>query len=134
HRRVGILVDRLSPDGRRGPVNAARRRAALDGVARERVTGYLQACKAAGLAQEDVLVVEAGGFSPSDFAEAADTLLEAANVSAILATTDAVALTALAHLRRRGIDVPGRISVLGFDDVGDAERDGLTTVRQPIVE
>jgi DNA-binding LacI/PurR family transcriptional regulator len=134
HRRVGILVDRLAPDGFRGPVDAARRRAALDGVARERVTGYLQACRAAGLAQEDVTVVEAGGFSPRDFAEATDTLLAAADVSAIFASTDAVALTGLAHLRERGIDVPGQISVLGFDDVGAAERERLTTVRQPIVE
>jgi len=37
HRRIGVLVDRLSPDGRSGLVDAARRGHARDGVARERM-------------------------------------------------------------------------------------------------
>ena len=49
--------------------------------------------------------------------------------------TDELALGALDALRARGLDVPGRISVTGFDDVpGAATADPpLTTVRQPLL-
>jgi DNA-binding LacI/PurR family transcriptional regulator len=35
------------------------------------------------------------------------------------------------ELRRRGLDVPGDVSVIGFDDADTAAGIGLTTVRQP---
>jgi LacI family transcriptional regulator len=47
-----------------------------------------------------------------------------------------MAIGALALLRSRGIDVPGRFSVIGFDDMPIA-RDvtpALTTVRLPLAE
>lgn len=49
HRSVGILVDRLVPDGYRGPVTPARQRAARDRVMKERLAGYAAAFRAAGL-------------------------------------------------------------------------------------
>jgi DNA-binding LacI/PurR family transcriptional regulator len=52
----------------------------------------------------------------------------------VLAMTDELALGAIDELRARGIDVPGRVSVTGFDDVPEAAVSGppLTTVRQPL--
>jgi LacI family transcriptional regulator len=37
----------------------------------------------------------------------------------------------LAEAERRGLAVPGDVSVVGFDDAGTAAVLGLTTVRQP---
>jgi DNA-binding LacI/PurR family transcriptional regulator len=134
HRRVGILVDRLRPDGIAGVVDAARRRAALDHVARERVAGYLSACRAAGLGPRDVVTVEAGGFSEADFDRGLRTVLEACDATALLVASDEYALWVLAELRRRGVRVPEELSVLGFDGVPQAGREGLTTIEQPLDE
>jgi DNA-binding LacI/PurR family transcriptional regulator len=55
-------------------------------------------------------------------------------VTAVVGCRDLVALGALAELRRRGVDVPGEISVAGFDDDPVAEAVGLSTVRHPFEE
>jgi len=54
--------------------------------------------------------------------------------TAIVTTSDTQALGVLAAAREVGIDVPGELSVVGFDDLEIAETAGLTTIRQPIVE
>lgn len=54
------------------------------------------------------------------------------DATAVVGLSDVLALGALHELRRRGLDVPGEWSVVGFDDVGAAGQAGLTTVRQPI--
>jgi DNA-binding LacI/PurR family transcriptional regulator len=130
-RRVAVLVDRLSPDGHSGRVDETRLREARDQVARERVAGYLAACAAAGA---EATVIEAGGFSPRAFRAAASAALELDGLETILATTDAVALAVLAELRVREVDVPERVAVLGFDGVAEAERLGLSTVDQSLVD
>ena len=55
-------------------------------------------------------------------------------ITAAVACRDLVAVGALAELRQRGVDVPGRMSVAGFDDDPVAEALGLTTVRHPFEE
>ncbi|SDU86070.1 LacI family DNA-binding transcriptional regulator [Jiangella alkaliphila] len=55
-------------------------------------------------------------------------------VTAVVGCRDLVALGALAELRSRGVDVPGDVSVLGFDDDPVAEALGLSTVRHPFEE
>ena len=53
-----------------------------------------------------------------------------------MALSDAMAISVLAGLRRAGIDVPGRISVTGVDDVSVAEliSPSLTTAAFPLSE
>lgn len=53
---------------------------------------------------------------------------------AIFAASDTLAVAALARLRSRGIDVPGTIQVIGFDDLPVAAQTAppLTTIRQDI--
>lgn len=54
--------------------------------------------------------------------------------TAIVCLSDVLAFGVLDAMAGRGV-VPGReVSVTGFDDLPDAARAGLTTVRQPIVE
>lgn len=52
--------------------------------------------------------------------------------TAIVAGDDGIALRVIAVLAALGIEVPRRVSVIGFDDVpGVAESHGLTTLRHP---
>ncbi len=52
--------------------------------------------------------------------------------TAIVATTDVLALGVLDELRERGLVAGQDVSVTGFDDVPRAAELGLTTVRQPV--
>jgi DNA-binding LacI/PurR family transcriptional regulator len=60
----------------------------------------------------------------------------AAGVTAVVAYNDLVALGLLDALTDRGVAVPGRISIVGFDDIRPARvvRPALTTVGQPSEE
>lgn len=52
--------------------------------------------------------------------------------TAVFAESDEMALGALRTLRLAGLDVPGRISVVGFDDHEMAAASDLTTIAQPV--
>jgi LacI family transcriptional regulator, repressor for deo operon, udp, cdd, tsx, nupC, and nupG len=52
--------------------------------------------------------------------------------TAIFAESDEMALGALQVLRRAGLDVPGRVSLIGFDDHEMAPAGDLTTIAQPV--
>jgi LacI family transcriptional regulator len=54
--------------------------------------------------------------------------------TAVFASSDTQALGVLEAARASGIDVPGEVSVVGFDDVEVSSYAGLTTVRQPLFE
>ena len=134
HRRVGILVDRLQPDGMSGTVSQSRLHRSRDLVARNRIAGYLEALVAAGVPAASVPIVEAGGFSRDRYREASHTLLDSHDVTAVLAMSDVLA-SALMHVAsEKGIRVPEDLSVVGFDDAPDSVHLGLTTMHQPLAE
>ena len=56
--------------------------------------------------------------------------------TAVFAFNDISAIGAIGALREAGLDVPGDVSVVGFDDIQSAayQTPGLTTVRQPLRE
>jgi LacI family transcriptional regulator len=56
--------------------------------------------------------------------------------TAVVASTDVLALGALHRAGRMNLSVPGEVSIAGFDDLPEAEYSTppLTTVRQPIAE
>jgi LacI family transcriptional regulator len=103
---------------------------------RDRFDGMRRALGARGLSLPDSRI-ERGDFSRNSGAAAAVRLLERhPNLTVIMAMNDAMAIGALCALRERGIDVPGQISVSGYDDIPSA-RDvspTLTTVRIPLME
>ncbi len=53
---------------------------------------------------------------------------------ALLCASDELAIGVLHELRTAGVDVPGRVSVMGVDDHPHAELHGLTTIAQPVAE
>lgn len=110
-------------------------RAELDS-ARLREAGFRDAHAAAGIAVEEDLV-RATRFQPATAREIARELLTMPSPpTAIFAANDITALRALDAANELGLDVPGDVSIAGFDDVPDAALSNprLTTVRQPLQE
>jgi LacI family transcriptional regulator len=105
-------------------------------VARERLAGYRRGLDAAGIAFDERLVVRTT-FDREGGALGVDTLLAAAiPFTAICCANDLLALGALRRLAELGIDVPGKVSVAGFDDISTAAltAPSLSTVRLPLRE
>jgi LacI family transcriptional regulator len=108
---------------------------ALSASAR-RLDGYRDALTAAGLAADADLVAP-GLFTYRSGLDAADRLLSLSEPpSAIFASNDDMAAAAVATAHRHGLDVPGDLTVTGFDDTALATTvwPELTTVRQPIAD
>lgn len=126
---AALVVEHLAGLGHRHIAMVAdmQERAGLD-----RVRGYKDTMTALGLADEIHVV-------PGDFTEegghrgAKQLFQENAAVSAIFAANDFSALGVLDAAAAAGLDVPGEISVVGYDDIAIAAlpQIALTTVHQP---
>lgn len=131
HRRIGIIGKRLFRDSaREGAVSRAELASADMHVQRGRITGALAVFDAAGIT--DVPIVTRH-FNDHDTAvDAARELFSArGDLTAVLCTTDSMALGVLDYCAGVGLSVPGDVSVTGFDGVEQALGRGLTTVIQP---
>ena len=67
-------------------------------------------------------------------AGAAELLAAHPDISAVVCTSDILALGALRHAAQRQMGVPDDLTITGFDGVPEGLRAGLTTVRQPVLE
>ena len=132
HRRLAVLSNWVVPDGPTGPVYVPDPECLPYYISRERICGFRDALVAAGGTWSDVLVLNAAANTRAAGAAAAAHALDRADpATALLATTDLLALGVLDALAQRGLR-PGRdVSVTGFDDIPEAAAAGLTTVRQP---
>ena len=123
HRRLAVASFRIRDDDRTGLADRARRRAATYGVTRERLAGYADAIAAAGLDVGRRADLRGKSTRASSAAEAAIALLgHDPPPTALLAMSDEIALGAMRAARDAGVDVPGRLSVVGFDDAPAADR------------
>jgi LacI family transcriptional regulator len=119
HKRIGFIE---------GPSNQS--------VSALRRQGYEAALAAAGLAFDPQLVA-LGDFTYRSGLDAAEALLALSNrPTAIFASNDDMAAACVATAHRHRLDVPGDLSVCGFDDTAMATTiwPELTTIRQPIAE
>jgi DNA-binding LacI/PurR family transcriptional regulator len=101
-----------------------------------RQAAYLEYMDEAGLAVPPGYL-EAGSNDPRWGASAMEGLMRLpAPPSAVIASTDLLALGALHAAHRLGIAVPGQVSVVGFDDIplSAFTVPSLTTVRMPVTE
>ncbi|HEX3806434.1 MAG TPA: LacI family DNA-binding transcriptional regulator [Gaiellaceae bacterium] len=102
----------------------------------QRLRGYRAALASAGLLADDELIVESD-FMITGGRTAATRLLDLPEPpTAIFAFNDNLAIGAMQVARARGLRLPEELSVVGFDDTGEAElvTPALTTVRQPLAE
>lgn len=119
HRRIGIIKGH--PD---------------HGAGHWRHEGYLTAMRQYGLPIDDDLIVQ-GYFSFESGLEAGRKLLSLKErPTAIFAANDDMAAAVLHVAHAMEIDVPGQLSVAGFDDTPLSRHvwPPLTTVRQPVQE
>ena len=102
----------------------------------EKLAGYAEALAAAGISIDDVPIIESHPPSPWAETSARMTLDRASEATAILAMSDKQAIAILEEARRRGINIPRDLSVIGFDDASNAAiaNPPLTTVAQPLAE
>ncbi|MFT4284286.1 MAG: LacI family DNA-binding transcriptional regulator [Protaetiibacter sp.] len=115
HRRIGLLA---------GPVGNI--------PADRRVEGFVDALEARGIEGPEDLVVR-NHFNIEGGQQAAATLL-ALGATALVASSDEMALGAYRAIERAGLAVPGDVSVIGYDDspLLDYTSPPLTSVRQPV--
>ncbi len=118
HRRIGLA---LGPE-RYVPVQ--RKTEGFVGAMRERLG--LDAAQALGLVQHSLYSLEGG--------QAAASALLDRGCTAVVCASDLMALGAIREARRRGLTVPGDVSVVGFDDspLIAFTDPPLTTIRQPV--
>lgn len=129
HREVAVLIADLAPKTAAGPLRVDSPDAIRYYVDRERVHGVAEV-----FPWDDITLINAAGNSRGAGAAAAAHALDRADrPTAILACSDVLALGALDALAGRGLRAGTDISVTGFDDVPEAARAGLTSVRQPSV-
>ena len=102
----------------------------------DRVHGYRRALGEFGIPIEEKWIV------PGDFryqggeAAIAELLRLGEPPSAVFVCNDVMAIGALRAVRSAGLQIPGDVSIVGFDDIplASAVSPALTTVAQPIVE
>ena len=101
--------------------------------AQEREAGWRGALAAAGVDPREVI---RGDWSARSGYQAGRALAQRPEVTAIFCVNDRMALGVLRALSEAGRPVPGDVSVVGFDDIPEAEFFGppLTTVRQEFAE
>ena len=117
HRRVGFM---LGPPGHR--------------ATEQRYLGFADAMHARGVGIDPELV-QTGNFEFSDGLECARRILESrVRPTAIFASNDDMAAAAACVARQMGLELPGQLSIAGFDDAPVASMmwPQLATVHQPV--
>ncbi len=117
HRRIAFLGD--PSDNRFGFTSSAHRHEGFEAAMRE-----------AALEVPPHHVKEGEHSREVALQQASELLALPDPPTAIFAASDTQAFGVLEAAVRAGVDVPGRLSVIGFDDVEMAPYLGLTTVRQ----
>jgi LacI family transcriptional regulator len=105
------------------------------GAAEQRYSGFTDEMRDQG-APVEVTLVETGNFVFTDGVGCAERMLRApAPPTAIFASNDDMAAAVISVAHRIGLDLPGELSVVGFDDASIATMIWplLTTVRQPVI-
>ena len=101
--------------------------------ATERVRGWRDALSENGLVAREPLV---GDWTPGSGYAHGLTLAADRSFTGLVVGNDQMALGAMHALTANGISVPGDVSVIGFDDIPEAEHFSppLTTIRQDFAE
>lgn len=144
--RASVYVDdeEAARSGTRHLLNLGHRRIAFlqtsdeTGFAwssKDRLSGHLRALRDAGIEPDPALTMSVPDWTGSGMPAAIGRLLSLEDPpTACFAETDDLAFRLLSALRRANIEVPGRLSVMGFDDHAMAGPLDLTTIAQPVVE
>lgn len=119
HRRIGFIIGR-----------------ATHGSSAERLRGFQRAMQEARLEIPQELLEQGNYTFESGYSASCKLLALAKRPTAIFASNDEMAAGVLLAAHERGIDIPGELSVCGFDGTPLSEQvwPQLTTVVQPVLE
>ena len=147
---IGIEVDKVFVDEYNGAFQAVeyliktgcRRIAHIGGpqslsTARHRMQAYRDALKKHMLPVRSEYMVEVDGFAPEHGIEPCKKLLKLEEPpDAIFTINDGVAIGSMYVIKEAGFEIPGEISVIGFDDDPHSSyfKPSLSTVWQPTYE
>ena len=129
---LSLVVDHLLALGHRKIAHIAGPLDMSTGLFRR--DGFVEAIERRGLASSDCRIFEARSFQLKEGHAACTRLLDAGDgCTAIAAANDLLALGCIDAIRERGLDVPGDISVVGYDDILLVDRldPSLTTISLP---
>jgi LacI family transcriptional regulator len=141
-----VQVDRVLADNVQGATLATqhlldlghRRIACIAGNVKvapfgDRLCGYRQALAEAGVAEDPALVVHGSVQQDQGRAAIRQLLSLKDGPTAVFASTDMLAISALQEAAEKDIPIPEALSVVGFDDIALAAMvvPALTTVAQP---
>jgi len=138
HQRFGVVTFGASraPDPAIDDATAALDVPGTYLAMRQRISGFRRALVDAGISPDSVTVINASANSRGAGQRALTELLALSPTpTAVFAVTDVLALGALQGAISTGVDVPGALSIVGFDDIDDAARSTppLTTVSQGLL-
>lgn len=121
HRRIGFIGDR--PDNIFGFTSS-----------NDRELGYRESLATIGVSVDENLIRYGAHDREVAFDLGVELLTGNDPPSAIFCCSDVQALGAIEAARHLRLDIPGDVSVVGFDDIEVARYLGVTTVRQPLFE
>ncbi len=103
----------------------------------DRTLGYQQALERAGIAVDPELMIQGESWLHRSGFEATQELIRRKKpFTALFAQNDRMARGAINALHQSGLRVPEDVSIVGYDDIPEAEFSDppLTTIRQPMQE
>ena len=108
----------------------------LAGTSKNRRKGYLDALKSEGIVHDERFILDGDLTLESGYKNARRLLKLPDAPTAIFAVNNLMAVGVLKAARDLGIDVPKRLSVIGFDDsiLSELIEPSLTVVKQPLVD
>lgn len=135
-KKFAILSLQATEHDHFGPMSSNRLGAASHRVVRERMAGYHEVLKTAGIKADDVIHIECDNQSEHSAKLTAEMLTAHPNVDGILAMSDVIAIGAIDAARAVGRNVPDDLKIIGIDGIQAGERTDppLSTMYQDSVE
>jgi LacI family transcriptional regulator len=98
---------------------------------RDRLAGARRAIRRAGLDRKALTVVDAGGLNVAAGRKGAEEATRAGEPTALFCANDLLAIGAIQFAQETDIAIPGRVSIIGYDDIEFATTVSLSSIRQP---
>jgi DNA-binding LacI/PurR family transcriptional regulator len=136
---IALVLYSFRPPIYHPPSKSERRLEATAPPLMEKLAGVADALAEAGISIHDVPLAEACGTPEEEaaFGNGAAMLLDKApGATAIIALNDNIALSIMRQAKKRGLEIPSDLSIVGFDDVPEAALADppLTTIRVSAAE
>ncbi|MCF8259849.1 MAG: LacI family transcriptional regulator [Melioribacteraceae bacterium] len=103
---------------------------------RGRFEGYKEALEEAGIPFDENLVLHGGMHEDDGLKSIKQLIAQNIEFDSIFAVNDPVAVGATLYLKKMGIEIPGKVSIVGFSNnpITEYMSPSLTTIEQPAYE